>query len=60
MDDQRTTLAYEKPQIVDYGDLQDLTAACLGGEHGDQGFPAAVGGFTVGPSNPAAGCKSAP
>lgn len=51
---------YEDPTVVDYGDLQELTAACLGGEGGDAGFPSTVGGYTVGPSNPAAGCKSDP
>ena len=45
---------------MDYGDLQELTAACLGGTGGDHGYPGTVGGYTVGPSNPAAGCKSSP
>jgi hypothetical protein len=52
--------AYEVPRIVDYGDLQKLTAACLGGNGGDSGYPGTVGGYTVGPSNPAAGCTSNP
>ncbi len=60
MDDQVVSEGYEAPQVVDYGDLQDLTAACLGGTGGDAGFPGEVGGYTVGPSNPAAGCKSNP
>jgi hypothetical protein len=60
MDDTNTPVAYEAPRVVDYGDLQDLTAACLGGTGGDHGFPGTVGGYTVGPSNPAAGCKSSP
>jgi len=60
MDDQITSRAYEAPKVVDYGDLQELTAACLGGEGGDLGYPGHIGGYTVGPSNPAAGCKSAP
>lgn len=60
MDDQRISSAYETPRVVDYGDLQDLTAACLGGSGGDKGFPSHVGGYSVGPSNPAAGCKSTP
>lgn len=51
---------YENPTVVDYGDLQELTAACLGGSGGDAGFPTSVGGYSVGPSNPAAGCKSNP
>ena len=54
-------VGYQKPNIVDYGDLQELTAACLGGENGDAVHPGpTIGGFTVGPSNPAAGCKSNP
>jgi hypothetical protein len=60
MDEQMTSQAYETPCVVDYGDLQELTAACLGGSGGDAGFPGHVGGYSVGPSNPAAGCKSNP
>ena len=60
MDDQTQTQAYEMPEVVDYGDLQELTAACLGGSGGDSGFPGEVGGYGVGPSNPAVGCKSNP
>jgi hypothetical protein len=60
MDDNSTLLAYEAPEVVDYGDLQELTAACLGGTGGDAGYPGNIGGYTVGPSNPAAGCKSNP
>jgi hypothetical protein len=60
MDDSSIRSAYETPQIVDYGDLQALTAACLGGSGGDAGYPGSVGGYTVGPSNPAAGCTSSP
>jgi len=53
--------SYETPQVVDYGDLQELTAACLGGTGGDAGYPGTLpGGYTAGPSNPAAGCKSNP
>ncbi len=52
--------AYQTPTVVDYGDLQELTAACLGGSGGDAGYAGHVGGYTVGPSNPAAGCKSNP
>jgi len=53
--------AYETPQVVDYGDLQELTAACLGGTGGDAFDPSgSAGAFTVGASNPAAGCKSTP
>ncbi len=60
MEDRTNLGAYEAPQVVDYGDLQDLTAACLGGSGGDAGYPAHIGGYSVGPSNPAAGCKSNP
>ncbi len=60
MDDKMTLRAYEAPRVVDYGDLQELTAACLGGNGGDAGYPAEIAGYTVGPSNPAAGCKSNP
>lgn len=60
MDQVKTNMGYEAPAVVDYGDLQELTAACLGGSGGDQGFPGQVGGYSVGPSNPAAGCTSNP
>jgi hypothetical protein len=61
MDDKMTLRAYEAPQVVDYGDLQELTAACLGGTGGDAFDPSGQAGqFTVGASNPAAGCKSNP
>jgi hypothetical protein len=60
MDNRESLGTYEAPRVVDYGDLQELTAACLGGSGGDAGYPGAVGGYTVGPSNPAAGCKSNP
>jgi hypothetical protein len=60
MDQVKTNMGYEAPTVVDYGDLQELTAACLGGSGGDQGFPGQVGGYSVGPSNPAAGCTSNP
>lgn len=59
MDDHVTSQAYEAPKVIDYGDLQDLTAACLGGGGGDLGYPATVGPYGVGPSN-ATGCKSTP
>ena len=58
--DKSVAPSYEAPRVVDYGDLQELTAACLGGTGGDAGYPAQVGGYTAGPSNPAAGCKSNP
>jgi hypothetical protein len=60
MDDDMTLQAYETPRVVDYGDLQELTAACLGGTGGDAGYPGQIGGYTAGPSNPAVSCKSAP
>jgi hypothetical protein len=60
MDDQMTAQAYETPTVVDYGDLRELTAACLGGTGGDHGYPGSIGGYTVGPSNPAAKCTSEP
>jgi hypothetical protein len=54
-------LAYEAPRVVDYGDLQELTAACLGGSGGDAFDPSGVaGGYSVGASNPAAKCTSTP
>ena len=58
MDDQMTVREYEKPRVVDYGDLQELTAGCLGGSTGDA-YTAANGGYGV-VSNPAYGCKSTP
>jgi hypothetical protein len=58
MDHTKTHQGYEAPRVVDYGDLQELTAACLGGSGGDKGFPATIPGYTVGPSNPAAECTS--
>jgi hypothetical protein len=60
MDQNKTHQGYEAPRVVDYGDLQELTAACLGGTGGYAGYPGQVGGYTVGPSNPAAGCTSNP
>jgi hypothetical protein len=62
MDDQMISQAYETPQIVDYGDLQELTAACIGGAGGDSEVPGGVtfNGKGFGVSNPAAGCKSNP
>lgn len=60
MNNSGTMEAYETPTVVDYGDLQQLTAACLGGGGGDAGYPGTVGGYSVGVSNPAAGCKSNP
>jgi hypothetical protein len=55
MDDQMTQ-AYEAPQVVDYGDLQELTADCGKASGGDAAFPGA--GSIYGVSNPTYGCKS--
>lgn len=61
MDDTVTTQVYEAPRVVDYGDLQELTAGCLGGRGGDAFDPSGTAGpFTVGASNPAGGCVSTP
>lgn len=61
MDDQMTRQTYEAPEVVDYGSLQELTAACLGGRGGDAFDPSGKAGeFTVGASNPAGGCTSTP
>ena len=59
MDDRVTLPSYETPEVIDYGDLQELTAACLGGTGGDAFDPSGkLGEITVGTSNPAVGCKS--
>jgi hypothetical protein len=59
MDDQMTSRAYEAPRVVDYGDLQELTASCLNGNGGDSVFKGGtVGGYTVGPSTSV--CTSKP
>ncbi len=39
MDDRMTLQAYETPQVVDYGDLEELTAGCLGASGGDAFMP---------------------
>ena len=60
MDDQMTLQPYETPRVVDYGDLQELTAACAGASGGDA-FTAAHGGKGagfLGVSAPAYGCTS--
>ncbi len=54
MDNQMTSQAYETPRVVDYGDLQELTAACLGGPGADGVHPAGNSGNTFG-SSPAVG-----
>ena len=60
MDDQTTLQPYETPRVVDYGDLQELTAACVGSSGGDA-YTTAHGGYGtgfIGVSAPAYGCKS--
>lgn len=60
MDDQMTVPAYEAPKVVDYGDLQELTAACAGASGGDAYTASHGGGGYLGVSAPAYGCKSNP
>jgi hypothetical protein len=59
MNNKETAGHYEAPRVVDYGDLQELTASCLGGSGGDAGYPGHVGGYSVGPSVPGI-CHSKP
>jgi hypothetical protein len=60
MDEQMTSQSYETPSVVDYGDLQELTASCLNGNGGDSVFKGTgtVGGYTIGPSTSV--CTSQP
>ncbi len=61
MDEQTLSKTYEKPHVVDYGDLQELTAACAGGAGGDAFAPSgSKNGISFGTSNPAYDCKSNP
>jgi hypothetical protein len=61
MDNVKANRGYEAPTVVDYGDLAELTAACLGGHGGDIEAPmGSAGAFSVGASNPAAACSSTP
>jgi hypothetical protein len=61
MDVQSPSQTYSKPTVVDYGDLQELTAACAGGTGGDAFAPSGSDkGIPFGTSNPAYGCKSNP
>jgi hypothetical protein len=61
MDDQMHSQPYETPHVTDYGDLQELTAACANGGGGDAFAPSGSShGISFGTSNPAYGCKSAP
>jgi hypothetical protein len=54
-----TVESYEAPRVVDYGDLQELTAACAGSSGGDA-YTAAGGVGVFGTSAPKYGCKSNP
>ena len=59
MDELKNSQAYETPRVVDFGDLQELTADCAGVTGGDSAYPSGVyGGGTVGMSNPAAHCST--
>jgi hypothetical protein len=60
--DEQMTRPYEAPKVIDYGDLRELTAACIGGAGGDSEVPGGVTfeGKGFGTSNPAAGCTSSP
>jgi hypothetical protein len=62
MDDKTYSQTYAKPRVIDYGGLQELTAACIGGAGGDSEVPGGVTfeGKGFGTSNPAAGCTSKP
>ncbi len=61
MDEKTLSVSYESPRVVDYGDLQQLTADCGGAKGGDAVFPSGyAGGVTFGASYPAGGCKSTP
>jgi hypothetical protein len=53
------TGSYERPDVVDYGSLLDLTLACVTGVGGDAAFPSgSFGGLTFGTSAPQFGCTS--
>jgi hypothetical protein len=56
MDEMAASKDYERPRVVDYGSLQELTAACADGGGGDSFHR---GGPTFGISNPVYKCKSA-
>jgi hypothetical protein len=59
--DEIKAFSYEAPRVIDYGDLNELTAACLGGTGGDAYDPSGkAGGYTVGASNPSQKCTSNP
>jgi hypothetical protein len=56
MDDKAVSQSYQRPRVVDYGSLQELTAACANGGGGDA---FTKGGPSFGVSNPVFKCKSA-
>jgi hypothetical protein len=61
MDEQTLSQIYEKPHVIDYGDLQELTAACAGGSGGDAFAPSGnKNGISFGTSNPAYECGKVP
>jgi hypothetical protein len=61
MDVQITSETYIKPTVVDYGDLQELTAACAEGHGGDAFAPGGSShGISFGTSNPAYHCGTTP
>jgi hypothetical protein len=61
MDEKTLSEPYQEPQVIDYGGLQELTAACAEGTGGDAFAPGgSKGGISFGASNPAYGCKSTP
>jgi hypothetical protein len=55
MDKQIISPDYEAPRVIDYGSLQELTAACALGGGGDAYVS---GGESFGVSNPVFKCKS--
>lgn len=58
MDNQVNSSLYETPQVVDYGDIRELTAGCLGASGGDA-YTSTHGGYAgVYLSNPL--CTSEP
>ena len=57
MDDQMLSQEYATPSVTDYGDLQELTAACAEGTGGDAFAPTgSKNGISFGVSNPAFNC----
>lgn len=61
MDEQTILQAYEQPRVIDYGGLQELTAACAEGTGGDAFAPGGSShGLSFGTSNPAYKCTTSP